>query len=90
MRTKPEDLIQISKTAIRGNFPFRNAQIIVGNQAIHNRMKRDRREILREWLLVLRYASKASNLEKITAALKDQGALAAHQLRALVILACEF
>lgn len=90
MRTNPEQLIKFSKDAIRSNFPFRNAKLVIGNDAIHKRMKRDRREILREWLLVLKYASDASNLEKIRETLKDQGAVAAHQLRALVILACEF
>lgn len=86
MSTRAEDVKMIASNAIAANWRARNARVVC-DESRHERMKKQSRGQLREWLAVLRIASDPGNVEFIRARLRDSGPLAAYDLRNRVIIA---
>ena len=86
MTAKISDLRQIAREAIAANWRVGNARVFSCGQR-HERVKLQRRKVLREWVAVLRLANDPANAPYLTARLREAGPLMAHDLRNRAILA---
>lgn len=79
-----QQLIELATKAIRANFTYRNSRNVSGRSHYHERLVAQRRNQIREWVVVLRIARNPANVSRIEEVTHARP-LMAHDLRRRVL-----